>query len=60
MVVYILGPMEDTREGLTDKLYWRKARGQWHCFKKIAQFWRLFTSARHPERGKLTHRNNPR
>jgi hypothetical protein len=29
--------VEDTPKGLTDKLYWRKARGQWHCFKKIAQ-----------------------
>jgi hypothetical protein len=26
--------MEDTSKGLTDKLYWRKARGEWHCFKK--------------------------
>jgi hypothetical protein len=31
------GAMDDTPGGLTDKLYWRKARGQWHCFKKIAQ-----------------------
>jgi hypothetical protein len=30
-------PMEDTPGAITDKLYWRKARGQWHCFKKIAQ-----------------------
>ena len=29
--------MEDTPKRLTDHLYWRKARGQWHCFKKIAQ-----------------------
>jgi hypothetical protein len=29
--------MEDTPEGVTDKLYWRKARGEWHCFKKLAQ-----------------------
>jgi hypothetical protein len=29
--------MEDTPEGLTDKLYWRKARGEWHCFRKLAQ-----------------------
>jgi hypothetical protein len=29
--------MEDTPEGLTDKLYWRIARGEWHCFKKLAQ-----------------------
>ena len=31
------GAMEDTPGGLTDRLYWRKARGQWHCFIKIAQ-----------------------
>jgi hypothetical protein len=30
-------PMEGAPEGLTDKLYWRKARGEWHCFKKLAQ-----------------------
>jgi hypothetical protein len=29
--------MEGTSEGLTDKLYWRKARGQWHCFKRLDQ-----------------------
>jgi len=29
--------MEDTSKGLTDKLYWRRARGEWHCFKKLAQ-----------------------
>jgi hypothetical protein len=29
--------MEDNRRGLTDNLFWRKARKQWHCFKKIAQ-----------------------
>jgi hypothetical protein len=29
--------MGDSPEGLTDKLYWRKARGQWHCFRKLAQ-----------------------
>jgi hypothetical protein len=28
--------MEDTPKRVTDHLYWRKARGQWHCFKKIA------------------------
>jgi hypothetical protein len=33
---FILVPMEDMREGLTDKLYWRKARGEWHCFRKLA------------------------
>jgi hypothetical protein len=38
VVVHVYsGAMEDTPGGLTDKLYWRKARGQWHCFKKIAQ-----------------------
>jgi hypothetical protein len=30
-------PMEGTTEGLIEKLYWRKARGEWHCFKKLAQ-----------------------
>jgi hypothetical protein len=30
-------PMEGTPEGLTDKLYWRKSRGEWHCFKKLGQ-----------------------
>jgi hypothetical protein len=29
--------MEGTPEGLTDKLYWRKARGEWHCFKRLDQ-----------------------
>jgi len=29
--VYTLVPMEGTPEGLNDKLYWRKARGEWHC-----------------------------
>jgi hypothetical protein len=31
------GAMEDTAEGLTEKLYWRRARGEWHCFRKLAQ-----------------------
>jgi hypothetical protein len=35
--VYTLVPMDDTSKGLTDKLYWRRARGEWHCFKKLAQ-----------------------
>jgi hypothetical protein len=30
-------PMDTTPEGLPDKLYWRKARGEWHCFKKLPQ-----------------------
>jgi hypothetical protein len=29
--------MEDAPEGLPDKLYWRRARGEWHCFRKLAQ-----------------------
>jgi hypothetical protein len=29
--------MEDTPEGLTEKLYWRRARGEWHSFKKLPQ-----------------------
>jgi hypothetical protein len=35
MVMYILIWMEDTPEGLTDKLFWRKARAEWHCFTKL-------------------------
>jgi hypothetical protein len=27
--------MEETSEGFAEKLYWRNARGQWHCFKKL-------------------------
>jgi hypothetical protein len=34
--MYTLVPMEDTPIGLTEKLYWRKAKGEWHCFKKVA------------------------
>jgi hypothetical protein len=30
-------PMKDTSRGLTDKLYWRRAGGEWHCFRKLAQ-----------------------
>jgi hypothetical protein len=30
-------PMEASREGLTEKLFWRKTRGEWHCFEKLAQ-----------------------
>ncbi len=37
MVCVYSDPMEGMPEGLTDKLYWRRARGQWHCFKKLAQ-----------------------
>jgi hypothetical protein len=37
MVCVYSDPMEGTPEGLTDKLYWRKARGEWHCFRKLAQ-----------------------
>ena len=37
MVCVYSDPMEGTSEGLTDKLYWRKARGQWHCFKRLNQ-----------------------
>jgi hypothetical protein len=33
--VYILVPMEDTREGLTDKLYCRKARGSGTVSKRL-------------------------
>jgi hypothetical protein len=30
-------PMDTMPEGLTDKVYWRKARGEWHCFKKLPE-----------------------
>jgi hypothetical protein len=30
-------PMEGTPDGLTDKLYWRRSRGEWHCFRKLPQ-----------------------
>jgi hypothetical protein len=30
-------PMEDTAEELTDSLFWRRARPECHCFRKIAQ-----------------------
>jgi hypothetical protein len=30
-------PMEETAERLTHKLYWRKARGEFHCFQKLAR-----------------------
>jgi hypothetical protein len=29
--------MSSMPDGLNDKLYWRKASGEWHCFKKVAQ-----------------------
>jgi hypothetical protein len=29
--------MDTTPEGLTDKLYWRRAKGECHCFQKLAQ-----------------------
>jgi hypothetical protein len=28
-------PMEGTSEGLADRLYWRRARGEWHSFKRL-------------------------
>jgi hypothetical protein len=38
VMVYVYSdPMEGTPEGPTDKLYWRKARGEWHCFKRLNQ-----------------------
>jgi hypothetical protein len=33
---FILVSMQNTPEGLIDKLYWRKGRGEWHCFRKLA------------------------
>jgi hypothetical protein len=29
--------MLETSKGLTEKLYWRRSRGQWHCFKRFDQ-----------------------
>jgi hypothetical protein len=29
--------MENTLGGLTDRLYWRKARAEWHCFERLDQ-----------------------
>jgi hypothetical protein len=31
----ILISMEATPEGLTDKLFWRSTRDEWHCFKRL-------------------------
>jgi hypothetical protein len=30
-------PMKGKPHGLPDKLYWRRARGEWHCFRKLPQ-----------------------
>jgi hypothetical protein len=32
-----LTTMLETSKGLTEKLYWRRSRGQWHCFKRLDQ-----------------------
>jgi hypothetical protein len=37
MVCMYSNAMEGTPEGLTDKLFWRRARAEWHCFEKLAQ-----------------------
>jgi hypothetical protein len=29
--------MLEASKGLTEKLYWRRSRGQWHCFKRLDQ-----------------------
>jgi hypothetical protein len=29
--------MLETSKGLTEKLYWRRSGGQWHCFKRLEQ-----------------------
>jgi hypothetical protein len=34
LLVYTLVPMDDTPNGLTDTLYWRRTRGEWHGFKR--------------------------
>jgi hypothetical protein len=35
MVCVYSAAMEDKSRGLIDNLYWRKARKQWHCFKRL-------------------------
>jgi hypothetical protein len=42
------GAMEHTSKGRID-LYWRKARKQWHCFKKIAQVRGFISLCEHHE-----------
>jgi hypothetical protein len=37
MVCVYSDPMDTTSQGLTDKLFWRRVRGEWHCFQKLAQ-----------------------
>jgi hypothetical protein len=38
VIVFVYSdPMEHTPAGLTEKLYWRKARGEWHSFRKLPQ-----------------------
>jgi hypothetical protein len=37
MICVYSDSMDETPDGLTDKLYWRNARGQWHCFKKLPE-----------------------
>jgi hypothetical protein len=37
MVCVYSDPMEGTPEGLADKPFWRKARGEWHSFEKLAE-----------------------
>jgi hypothetical protein len=50
VIVFVYSdPMEGTPEGLTDKLYWRKARGKWHCFKKLAQVRGYVSLCQHQE-----------
>jgi hypothetical protein len=38
VMVYVYSDaMEDEPDVLPDKLYWRRSRGEWHCFQKLAQ-----------------------
>ena len=37
MKAFVYSDPMTTPEGLTDKLYWRKAGDEWHCFQKLAQ-----------------------
>jgi hypothetical protein len=37
MALVYSDPMVGAPEGLTDKLYWRRAKGEWHCSEKLAQ-----------------------
>jgi hypothetical protein len=54
---FILVPTEDKPEGLTDKLYWRKAKGEWHCFHTLAQVRAGCSFRKNPNRYEGMHAN---